>query len=195
MTAQLSELSAAATLLNKKSEQINARIRELSEQLDAMDIGIEVWLETYLHTGDYFTPERDEDSDGPVNGETIRYYLAEQLGFAKVEDKWQLAVRTATIEDFCDPTDGSESTRLIDPNNVRPLLKAARNLRIASVGLLDALTDEILRRMKAAIAPMAKAQSEGKIASSAEMSRRVKEAGEQTIKSPSEGRLRAKGKS
>jgi hypothetical protein len=149
MTASLSELSKVAEQLNKESAKVNAIICRMNESLSAMNIGVDVWLdrpEQFPWAGE---PQYEPGSspDDP----TTELYLAEQLGYTSCEDNWQLALRLVEVR----VTDGKREFQA-NADRSRPLIKASRNLRIASLELLPVLTDAIKQRLESMIASIAK---------------------------------------
>lgn len=192
MAAKLSRISTLANKLNNSTEKINAKIREVSDGLTAMNIGIEVWLlESYLglpHCDIHYDDKARQAAAGsktvPVdkrvphaNGNGLAALLrpnlhlvysfdAQQLGFAKVEDKWQIATRTVTRDEFegKPKADGTECAfRVSNPRNVTPLLKAPRAIRLAALPLLDALTDEIAEILRQRVDELNAPEEEGGI--------------------------------
>jgi hypothetical protein len=110
MTTEMQELASVADKLNQESNEINTTIGALNAKLAALNLGLEEWLEP------------DEDHW--------------QLGYGKVQDQWQLAVRyCAEIRiqislyggrEYLEPVPGTELT-------VTPLLQATRELRIRAL--------------------------------------------------------------
>src|SRR5262249_8915731 len=95
MTASLSELSKVAEQLNKESAKVNAVITRVNESLCAMNIGVEVWLDRPEHFPWTTEPQFEPQPDDTVT----ELYLAEQLGYASTEDKWQIALRLVEVRD------------------------------------------------------------------------------------------------
>src|SRR4029077_7678101 len=161
MTAELSELSKLSSQLNRESENVNSVITRVNDALTSMNLGVQTWLTKYLWVGDYFTPTISralfpaatmtdvlaEEENRPAAFDVKRSRKAVQLGYAKAENMFQLAVRSITIEEFTTPT-GDLAERTVNPGDPQPLTKASRNLRIDALGLLPELTDEIKHRVE-----------------------------------------------
>ena len=106
-----------------------------------MNLGLTCWLAT---TGGWPVLL---DAAG-VDGKTIGY----QLGYAKVDEHWQLAVRkVAAVQRFFE---GDEDMPYVDVNELSPptpLVRASRNARIEACAHLSELayqlTSEVERRL------------------------------------------------
>jgi hypothetical protein len=156
----LSELSGLSAQLNKESEHVNASIGRFNDALTSMNLGVQTWLPEYLWKGEYFTPPMPptplipttcadmlHEQESKAETDLRRSSKAVQLGFAKVEDRFQLAVRTVTVEEFVDRA-GQSDERIVNPGDPQPLTKASRNLRIDALELLPRLTESIAARVK-----------------------------------------------
>jgi hypothetical protein len=115
---ELQGLQPIAEALNTESNQINSTIAALNAKLAALNVGIEVWLGL------------DEDHI--------------QIGYAKVDDAWQLATR------YCEDIKWVPDLRFDDNNGdwesvpgtayeVTPLLQASRELRIRGLDCMPAI--------------------------------------------------------
>ena len=165
MAAELSELSKLSSQLNKVSENVNNVITRVNDALASMNLGMQTWLKSYLWVGEYFTPtipmvntarttladvlrhEEIKDEARRDAPDLKRSRHAVQLGYAKVESMFQLAIRSVTIEEFVNPA-GEFAERLVNPGDPKALTKATRNLRIDALGLIPALTDAIKARVQ-----------------------------------------------
>jgi hypothetical protein len=153
--ASLDELSKLAAEFNAESEGLNTQISIVNNALSNMNIGIELWLEgKYPEAGEYQTWH--EDCQRPKD--VVRWYDVEQLGYAKIEDKWQLAVRFATSEEMVHLLLGNAVHRLVDVGKPRPLLKTSRAVRINSLALVPDLTDKLKATLERSIATLRKAR-------------------------------------
>jgi len=141
MAAQFSELSTLAKKINSSTDQDNARIREANEALAKLDIGIEAWHPMHVRP-----PLRAMDGKP---GETKKYNCKE-FGFAKVEGKWQLAIRTVTVERTF-RVKGKVEESVTNERDVRPLHKANRSERYVGAHLLERITDAIKNAMTEAL--------------------------------------------
>jgi hypothetical protein len=102
---ELQELELIVRTLNEESDGMNAIISARNASLASLNIGLEVWL----------APDVDQY----------------QIGFAKVDDKWQLAARCREA--------------------VVPLLQAPRELRIRSLDHWLNLVREMKQQAEARI--------------------------------------------
>jgi hypothetical protein len=165
MTAELSELSKLSSQLNSASENVNSVITRVNDALASMNLGVQIWLKNYLWRGEYFTPtlpmvstvrttladvlrhEEIKDAAKRHAPDLKRSRHAVQLGYARVENTFQLAIRNVTIEEFVNPA-GEFAERMVNPGDPQALTKASRNLRIDALGLIPALTDAIKKRVE-----------------------------------------------
>jgi hypothetical protein len=165
MTAELSELSKLSSQLNSASENVNSVIIRVNDALASMNLGVQTWLKNYLWLGEYFTPtlpmvntarttladvlrhEQIKDEARHDAPDLKRSRHAVQLGYARVENTFQLAIRSVTIEEFVNPV-GEFAERIVNPGDPQALTKASRNLRIDALGLIPALTDAIKNRVQ-----------------------------------------------
>ena len=131
---ELSELAPLAASLNQESDAINPLIASLNEALGRFNLGIEVWLEP-------------SDSDPELcigfakigEGELKQFTDEEGIWLDYASHKWQLATRRKM-----------KATGSFD---VKPLLKASRNVRIEGLRdaprLIDQLKWEAKQRISA----------------------------------------------
>jgi hypothetical protein len=96
-------------------------------------MGIEVWTSTPIQTGDY---EYDNETKPPM-----RYREVVYLGYAEVNNEWQLAVKDAILETRRDDF-RREYEEAANPS-VRSLISASRHLRTAAMNQLPNLLDEL----------------------------------------------------
>ncbi|OAI56872.1 hypothetical protein AYO50_02305 [Acidobacteria bacterium SCGC AG-212-P17] len=148
MTASLSELSKLSEQLNKDSERVNTIITTVNQSLASMNLGVECWLPRFLSTGEHFISfgttivGRSEDR-------------AIQFGYARAENAFQLAIRNVMVQE-CTTADGSFESRIANPGDPHPLLKANRTLRIDALELLGELTEAMKSRVASMIASIQK---------------------------------------
>ncbi len=143
----LKDLDPLAKRLNAATDELNQALQTIQDRLNEMGPGVEVWVPEALRESDW--REILDRNDEP-SGE--REYTAEELGYGRIGTGWALLVRTRRyVERFdeggyrvLEPYDDGQA----DPNrgSHKPLLRAARELRIAAVPLvpklIDALRDE-----------------------------------------------------
>jgi hypothetical protein len=167
MTATLSELSKLSKQLNEDSKRVNDLITQANNALESMNLGVETWLKQMLWRGEYFAPVPDWapvqgsyadnlGSDEDTGTATARNFKAVQLGYAKTENGYQVAVRSVTIEEY-----GESAERIVNPGDPQPLIKASRNLRIDALALLPQLTDAIKDRVQGLLSNIEKAKNIG----------------------------------
>src|SRR4029077_11847379 len=120
----LTELSHLATKLNSQSNELNSAIDALNNQLTSLNLGLEVWLDTrpIEDSGLYYIQNRGHKQFGKKARDLAK------LGYSKVEDKWQLAIKDETFifdtvgDAFC----GRTEERVSDGYTTQSLLKANR---------------------------------------------------------------------
>ena len=135
MVDTINELSDLSRRLNQKSDQLNELIGSINRKLANLNFGIEVW-----------TMSEAVKAEGP----SMAF-----LGYAKVEDEWQLAV-----------WDRDEVLRTEDKGgglhrigqNVWSLLKVSREVRLQAMPLVPRLLDDIKRRAEELLAGLARAE-------------------------------------
>jgi hypothetical protein len=136
----LKDLSSLATRLKSETEELNEVIASLSDRLKATGIGVSAW------TGQLLAEKDRTEGD-------IRVRSGWELGYAKVDDTWTIAVRKT-------------SGQLVGPDEVEtwvdedpmPLLKAPRNVRVESAEHLERLVETISEKARRFIASIAKAK-------------------------------------
>ncbi len=116
-------LAAAAEQFNVETERLNVRIRAINDDIGQMNLGIELWL------------------DGPVFATSPGVDIGCQLGVAKVEDAWQLAIRDVRQTEWGWGDAGPQTA----------LVRASRDVRIEAAphlcALLTALANEVESRI------------------------------------------------
>jgi hypothetical protein len=134
----IKELSDLSRKLNQKSDALNDFINSINDKLAKLNIGVEAWLENSpIEPTDPYFGDLDEDEKWPLVDGTL-------LGYARVDDEYQLAVKEATLAEF-------DSKGFIHPDyyeitkswNLRPLLSANRNIRVHAMDLVPSLLDEV----------------------------------------------------
>lgn len=137
----LERLKNVARTLNEQTDAVNSIIESANKQLAAMNVGVTLWLSQYS------SPVL-LDASGDSGQET-----GWQLGYAKIDDAWQIAVRrVTTTQKFFE---GDERAPYTDVNvHQAPiaLMKASRIIRIEACGhlarLLENLALEVERLLK-----------------------------------------------
>jgi hypothetical protein len=140
MVDTIKELTDLSRRLNQKSDTLNEVISSINEKLAKLNIGVEAWLENspIEPTDPHFNVE-DQDEKWPLVDGTL-------LGYARVDDEYQLAIKEATLTEF-------DSKGLFHPDyyeitkswNLRPLLKVNRNIRVRAMDFVPELLQIIKR--------------------------------------------------
>ena len=130
--ADMKDLEPLAKKLNAASDVLNAALQTIEWKLNAMGVGIEVFLESDpLKTSAY-----EQIGDGPD-----RQFWVDELGYGRYGDVWALLVRSSRCVEGLSER-GFPETTSYDVEE-KPLLKAARALRVAAVPLLPSLIEAI----------------------------------------------------
>lgn len=134
MMANISDLTPIAKQINDKSNAINKTISTINEKLARLNFGIEAWLDKPWSALSSST--RDQ---GKARIRDVSY-----LGYDRLGDKWQLAIKHVEEEITLDE-DGDECIEQLNPEYV-PLLQASRDLRLAALKKLPELLDDLKSR-------------------------------------------------
>ena len=110
---ELQELETISRTLNAESNELNTIISAFNAKLARLNVGLEAWL----------SPDEDHN----------------QIGYAKVNDQWQLAVRYCEEIDWVVNPHWSEDAGY-EPKpgtryDVTPLLQASRELACPGAGI------------------------------------------------------------
>ena len=125
MVDTISDLSDLASKLNQQSDRLNSIISTTNAKLEKLNIGIEVWLEQ--------TPIDDEDFQDDSKDQTIdRHREVTLLGYAKVDGRWQLAVKHATFQTRTD--EDGQYGEIVNPAKPSPRLKPAGRFAASRCG-------------------------------------------------------------
>ena len=134
----MQNLIALSHKLNEKTNTINSTISSLNENLARLNLGVEAWLdclsleaEAYEEHSETETCARSRTRDEKV------------LGYCRVENEWQLAVRKATRVIYPDSFEDRDYEDDILNPTYYPLLKASRHFRAKAVTQIPALLDQI----------------------------------------------------
>ena len=132
MMAKISELAPLAQKLNQKTDQINRTISMLNEKLGKLNLGIEVWLD-----GEPDEPLEAEawSDEGSMRSRSLSY-----LGYCRLSDKWQLAVKDVVEEHTI--VEGENCYEEVNPGYTS-LLQASRSLRLAALEKIPRLLDKL----------------------------------------------------
>jgi hypothetical protein len=111
------QLSSVATDLNAISDELGKSIAEIDAALKKLNLGISVWVQV---------SGRDDQED--------QSHFSEQVGYAKVDGKWGIALRTVSGDHNWPDRDRVEQWLFSD---------GPRKLRLAAIGKLP----EMLKRL------------------------------------------------
>jgi hypothetical protein len=135
MMAKISELAPLAQKLNEKTDQINSTISTLNEKLGKLNLGIEVWLDS----GEPY-PHEPLESEAWSDEGSIRSRSLSYLGYCRLGDKWQLAVKDVVEEHTI--VEGEDCYEEVNPGYTS-LLQASRSLRLAALEKIPRLLDKL----------------------------------------------------
>ena len=116
VNASSKQLSAASVQLNAVSDELGKLIAELEAAIKKLNLGVEAW-----------TRVSGTSSDGGA-------YTREDLGYAKVDGKWGIALRSVSGHEAFDDSENCEET---------PFNEAPRHLRIAAIDKIPNLIDKL----------------------------------------------------
>jgi hypothetical protein len=112
-------LSASATNLNAASDELRKTVSVLEQALEKLNLGISTWV----------TITGDEEGNG--------YYWSRDLGYAKIDSKWGIALRTVSGHYSDEGADKIEEWSFND---------APRWLRIEGVGKFPELLEKLTKQ-------------------------------------------------
>jgi len=140
----LSELSELSKELNERSDTLNDLIAGLNNQLASFNPGLEFWLDHPLL-----------DSGIRCAGRRVLVYL----GYAKVDEHWQLALRQDELDyewDRDEPVEDPVPMRLERPTS---LLKSSRDIRLLAVEKFDDLLHGLKQTVKVKLDAIKRAET------------------------------------
>lgn len=139
--SDLKDLDPLSKRLNAASNELNSSLQTIQDRLNALGIGLEVWLPQAL------AESEAREVPGPAVHDDAdlfwdKVHDTQELGYGRLGDGWALLVRTRRhVERFRTAAGDSEEYNTYVDDSPRPLLKAARDLRVAAVPLIpDLLT-------------------------------------------------------
>jgi prefoldin subunit 5 len=140
VSASYSELSSLATDLNAVSDALGKAVSDIDEGLKKLNLGVTAWVEVQKYRG-----SREQDLT----------YTVEELGYAKINGKWGIALRVRSGDDERPEWDESVEVSLFN--------EAARALRLKAIKkipeLLNKLNEEATKVTKELQAKLADAQA------------------------------------
>ncbi len=149
----LSELTPLAKELNQTTDEINGIISTVNEKLAALNLGVEAWL-------DPSTTSKIPAADMTVTHLHRSTASMPVLGYAKLEDAWQLAIKEEKI--IYQWNDDAREEEEVSEDSYRPLLKASRDVRLRALEQLPQLLDALKREGERVIKTIARAREAAK---------------------------------
>jgi len=123
---ELSELAPLAENLNAKSKEVNETLTLVNDKLAALNVGLAVWL-------------------GPWKEDLHQH----QIGYDKVEEKWQLVTRNCDGEEVDGPCGIEEWVAVAGSYGfAKSILQAPRSVRIETLELLPVIIDRLKAKIK-----------------------------------------------
>ena len=126
MAPDFGKLEQLSKTLNEDSNELTKILGEINSKLNALNLGVEVWLDNQL-----YEDRLPRDEYGP--GMTASGYL----GYGKFGDSWGLLVRQTREKER---GDGELS---LESENYRFLLESSREVRLSAVDLIPDLITEL----------------------------------------------------
>lgn len=124
--------------LNARADETNRIIRDTNAKLAKLNVGVELWLMHASWPVFALSPDR-----GTGFAEGL------QLGYAKVGDAWQLAVRPVqATQKFFEGDESMPWVEISPKGPPRALLDTSRMERVAAVAHLDNLIDALAERLE-----------------------------------------------
>lgn len=140
VSSSFRELSAAAGALNVVSDELGKAVSEIDDSLKKLNLGVTAWVQMQKWGGAH---ERDLS------------YTIEELGYAKINSKWGIAVRVRSGDDEHPEYDESVEAWLFND--------ATRALRLRAIKkipeLLNKLSEEATKVTKELQVKLADAQA------------------------------------
>jgi hypothetical protein len=151
-----SALLSEAQKLNDSSPVVNELLTAAEQRLITANPGIELWLDNMLERTEDAELWGEEDQQGESR-QIGKYFLAYQVGFARVADGWGFAARIVEKQSrnqfdsgvFVRPWRrlGADSEASVTGTKVVPLRNAPMGVRIKALGLVP----EIFKRLTALV--------------------------------------------
>jgi hypothetical protein len=136
LTMELKDLSALGRQLNSLTDDLNKQLTDIQERLEKSSIGVEAWVKKDALHEEY----SDTWTGDPF---PTRHRIATELGYARLGDGWELAVRTVIYLQELDPNTHEWCEYGGEVKRAKPLLRATRTLRAAAVDRIPALIDAL----------------------------------------------------
>lgn len=145
--------------LNEATDTLNETLTEFEQKLVDANVGIEWWVKRWLTetvVQEWVPPDYADD------GEIWRPHICQviqgqQLGWAKVDGTWRLAVRAVRAEVAWPGVAEAEEVEF-KSDKEQPLVNTSREFRIKACGLLDDLVRELCEHAESYLVEVRKAQ-------------------------------------
>jgi hypothetical protein len=151
MVDSVNDLAGLSRQLNQSSDKINSIIADLNAKLAALNLGVEAFCRRPFESGDF------EKLESTQAGTFPRQASVSYLGFCKLDDKWQMAVKYATLVERYDADVGELCPEAMDPEYA-PLTSATRETRTAALSFVPQLLDEIKMKAESVLRSIEKAE-------------------------------------
>jgi hypothetical protein len=143
---ELADLGPLASRLNDATDELNQALESIQQRLNDLALGVEVWLTDTDHALERSWSDQWNDGVDATFNVNRRWCNVQELGYGRLGDSWALLVRNMAYLQEMSPigvwewADGeSETVR-------KPLLRAARHLRVKAVAFLTPLVEELHRK-------------------------------------------------
>lgn len=144
----LARFAESAGRLNQASNGLNSILKRIEKTLVDANAGVEAWLDLPLFSS---------DSEGSAHGPSK--WTVELLGFAKVDGNWCLATKTVRHETgYFEGDLDSPYHDVHTVGEITALTQASRDLRIAALGSLPALVQQMTNAAEARIKTIAESK-------------------------------------
>jgi hypothetical protein len=144
LSTRLSSLEDTASKLNEASNSVTAVLNAVEKRLASMNIGLEVWLDD--------KPLRKTDRrfiEGDDGGDAVVHWVEKRLGYARIDKKWCLAVKSVQMNGPTEERD--EPLEVATDGDPIPLAQASRRIRLSAVRLMPRFIDRLERGAEEAI--------------------------------------------
>ena len=142
--ADVNDLAPLSQRLNAATDELNQVLGAIQDKLNALQLGVEAYLSTPLSCR---ITEWDRTGEERTSEERTSEEL--ELGYARHGDGWAFVVRMVRYGQTRGyDRNGNAEWQYIDPVlpvvvDTKPLLKAARHVRVAAVPLIPKLVEQL----------------------------------------------------
>ena len=140
------ELKGLEEQLKAESDALHEMISAFNSRLNILKLGLPVWLSEYGGIAELFCCDEGEIKviDDENDDLWHEYYSGWDLGYAKVEDGWSIAVRKVWYNYSLDEEGFLGTGNIKVQDSGRSLLKAPRGVRIGFIEHLPTLIEALL---------------------------------------------------